>query len=60
MHLKQKELSDKEPLIVKADLGSKGVYYRLRTGGFASSAEAKEFCSALTAKGQACIIPVGK
>jgi hypothetical protein len=43
-------------VIVKADLGAKGVFYRLRVGGFASEAEAKKFCGGLSAKGQACII----
>ena len=59
IHLKQKDLSDKTPLIVKADLGNKGIYYRLRVGGL-SPADAKALCKALNAKGQACIIPVGK
>lgn len=55
MHLSQKELSDKKPLIVRADLGAKGVYYRLRVAGLAP-AEAKSMCSSLSAKGQACIV----
>lgn len=57
MHLKHKELSDKQPSIVRADLGEKGIYYRLRITGLA---DAKGLCAALSAKGQACIIPVGK
>jgi len=59
MHLKQKDLSDKEPLVIKADLGEKGVYYRLRVGGL-SPAEAKALCKSLTAKGQACIVAADK
>ena len=59
MHLKQKELSDKTPLVVKADLGEKGIYYRLRVGGL-SPANAKSLCSALSAKGQACILVSAK
>lgn len=46
------ELSDKTVYVVKADLGAKGVYYRLRAGGIA---DVKAFCAKLTAKGQACI-----
>lgn len=46
-------LADRNPIIVRADLGSKGVFYRLRVGGFADAAEAKSFCGRL--KGQACI-----
>jgi hypothetical protein len=59
MHLKFKELSDKKPTIIRADLGARGVYYRLRIGSLASVADAKELCKALAGRGQACIIPVG-
>ena len=48
------QLSGHAPIIVKADLGEKGTFYRLRAGGFA---DAKATCAALTAKGQACILP---
>jgi hypothetical protein len=53
MQQTHKALFERTPIIVKADLGAKGIYYRLRTGGFASTAEAKAFCGQLT--GQACI-----
>lgn len=59
MHLKQKELSDKKPTIIRADLGAKGIYYRLRVTGLASGSEAKSICNALAAKRQACIIVSG-
>jgi len=49
-------LAAKSPIIIKADLGAKGIFYRLRVGGFASDAEAKKFCGSLSAKGQACIV----
>jgi hypothetical protein len=52
-------LSGKSPTIVKADLGERGIYYRLRVGGYALS-EAKSTCAALSAKGQACILPTEK
>jgi hypothetical protein len=48
------DLADRSPIIVKADLGAKGIYYRLRVGGL-SVADAKSLCSSLTSKGQACI-----
>lgn len=54
---KHGELAGKTPIVVKADLGEKGIYYRLRASGFASPAEAKSLCAALSAKGQACILP---
>lgn len=43
--------------IVRADLGEKGIYYRLRLTGFATTAEAKSFCATLSAKSQPCLIP---
>jgi len=49
-------LSDKSPLIVRADLKAKGIFYRLRVGGFSSKDAAKSFCKTLSDKGQACIL----
>jgi hypothetical protein len=45
-------LAGKSPTIVRADLGDKGVYYRLRAG----VADAKATCAKLSAAGQACIV----
>ncbi len=59
MHLKHKELSDKSPTIVRADLGSKGIYFRLRINGLDDASDAKSLCSALSSKGQPCILPTG-
>jgi cell division septation protein DedD len=42
--------------IERADLGSKGVYYRLRIGPFASKAEATDYCSELKQRGTDCLI----
>jgi hypothetical protein len=42
--------------IVRADLGAKGVRYRVRLTGFASLASARDACKALEAKGQGCLI----
>lgn len=48
-------LSSRSPSIVKADLGTKGVYFRLRVPGFASTGDARAFCGKLSAQGQACM-----
>lgn len=41
--------------VVRADLGAKGIYYRLRVPGFSSMDSARSFCKKLSAKGQACL-----
>ncbi len=53
---KYSQLADKSPLIVRADLKAKGIFYRLRVGGFSSKDAAKSFCKTLSDKGQACIL----
>jgi cell division septation protein DedD len=45
--------------IQRADLGAKGVFYRLRVGGFAEKSEATAFCDALKATGDNCIVVTG-
>jgi hypothetical protein len=42
--------------IQKADLGSKGVWYRLRLGSFVDKTEAAAFCSKLKADGGTCFL----
>ena len=42
--------------VERADLGSKGVFYRLRAGAFGSRADASEFCDAYKAQGGDCIV----
>ncbi len=39
-----------------ADLGDKGVYYRLRIGPFASADDAKTYCAGLKERGTDCLI----
>ncbi len=56
MQKKFSSLGGKSPIVVRADLGAKGIFYRLRVGGFADSASAKAFCGSVSAKGQACIL----
>lgn len=41
--------------VVRADLGAKGIYYRLRVTGVASMDAARGLCKDLSAKGQACM-----
>lgn len=42
--------------IETADLGSKGTYYRLKAGAFATRAEADKLCSAIKSQGGSCIV----
>jgi cell division septation protein DedD len=46
----------KAPDIERADLGDKGVYYRLRIGPFASADDAKTYCGGLKERGTDCLI----
>jgi hypothetical protein len=57
MQKKYKQFGTMQPVVVKADLGAKGTYYRLRTGTFSTSGEAKAFCNTMSILGQACILP---
>lgn len=45
--------------IQRADLGSEGVFYRLRVGAFAERAEAVAFCDAIKESGANCIVVTG-
>ncbi|MFL2771484.1 MAG: SPOR domain-containing protein [Rhodospirillaceae bacterium] len=44
------------PVIVKADLGERGIYYRLRAGPLGSRSDAEQLCSALAAEKLGCLI----
>src|SRR5208282_2679386 len=50
------QLGGREPILRRADLGSKGVYYRALVGPFASMEEAAGLCSSLKAAGGSCIV----
>ena len=50
------QLGSRDLLIHRADLGSKGTYYRAMVGPFANPAEAAELCSSLKAAGGQCLI----
>ena len=50
------QLGSREAVIRRADLGSKGIYFRAMVGRFGSSSEAAELCSSLKAAGGQCIV----
>jgi SPOR domain len=49
-------LGSRSPVIKRADLGDKGVYYRAMVGPFGSSDEASQFCSSLKTAGGQCVV----
>lgn len=42
--------------ILRADLGAKGVFYRLRAGNFSAREQANGLCEGLKAKGVGCVV----
>jgi hypothetical protein len=53
------QLTGLTPLVESADLGTKGTFYRVQTGPFATVAAAQERCTAMKAAGLDCLV-VGK
>ena len=49
-------LGSLQPNIQEADLGSKGVYYRVRVGPWSTRAEAVQVCEKLRSAGGECIV----
>jgi hypothetical protein len=49
-------LGSHSPLIKRADLGEKGVYYRAMVGPFGSPDEASQFCGNLKSAGGQCVV----
>jgi cell division septation protein DedD len=49
-------LGSRAPLIKRADLGDKGVYYRAMVGPFGSPDEASQFCGSLKSAGGQCVV----
>ncbi len=45
-----------EKRIQRADLGAKGIFYRLRVGAFETRATASVFCNELKKRGKTCIV----
>jgi len=50
------QLGSREPIVRRADLGAKGVFYRAMAGPFASAEAAAEMCSSLKAAGGNCLV----
>lgn len=53
---RHKALTEMKPIVVRADLGKKGIYYRLRLGGFDSKGDAKSACGKLKSRGVSCFV----
>jgi hypothetical protein len=49
-------LGSRHPTVRRADLGSKGVYYRALVGPFVSTEEATHFCVSLQSAGGKCLV----
>jgi cell division septation protein DedD len=49
-------LGGRQPIVRRADLGTKGVYYRAMVGPFASADEASDLCTKLKAAGGSCLV----
>jgi tetratricopeptide (TPR) repeat protein len=56
MQSRHKILAGKEPVVVRADLGAKGVFFRVRLTGFDSQSDAGSECARLKAKGVKCFV----
>jgi Tfp pilus assembly protein PilF len=56
MKARNKALASKEPVVVRADLGTKGIFYRVRLVGFDTQGDANSECSKLKSKGVKCYI----
>jgi len=48
-------LGDRDPVVMHAEVGSRS-FWRLRTAGFASVADATRFCADVRAKGGNCTV----
>jgi cell division septation protein DedD len=49
-------LGSRSPVIKRADLGDKGVYYRAMVGPFGTPDEASHFCGSLKTAGGQCVV----
>jgi tetratricopeptide (TPR) repeat protein len=56
LQAKNKVLKQLEPLFTRADLGAKGIVYRVRLSGFADKAKAQSECKKLKASGIDCFV----
>ncbi|WP_170984468.1 SPOR domain-containing protein [Rhodoligotrophos defluvii] len=53
---KHDDLNDFQPVVIRADLGAKGVFYRLRVAGFDTRNEADKACRSLKSRGLSCFV----
>ncbi len=56
MQAKHRVLASQKPIVTKADLGAKGIFYRVRIVGFDDQNAAKSTCSKLKAGGVKCFV----
>jgi tetratricopeptide (TPR) repeat protein len=56
MKAKHRSLSSEKPIVVKADLGTKGIVYRVRLAGFEDQNAAKKSCTKLKSSGVSCYV----
>ncbi|NMD07677.1 MAG: tetratricopeptide repeat protein [Phyllobacteriaceae bacterium] len=56
MQARNKALQGLKPNVIKADLGTKGVFYRVRLHGFEDQSGAKAVCSKLKSSGVSCFV----
>lgn len=49
-------LGDRQPIIRRADLGDKGIYFRAMVGPFSSADQATQFCGSLKSAGGQCVV----
>jgi tetratricopeptide (TPR) repeat protein len=49
-------LADQNPVVVKADLGTKGIFYRIRITGFDNQSDAQSGCAKFKTGGVSCYI----
>ena len=56
MQSRNKALAAQKPVVVRADLGAKGVFFRVRLVGFDTQDSASRACSQLKSKGVKCFI----
>ena len=49
-------LGQRNPLILRVDLGDKGIFYRVNVPGFESRNAATSFCANLKSRGQDCLV----
>lgn len=56
MKAKHRSLANSKPIVVKADLGTKGIVYRVRLTGFEDQNAAKKSCTKLKSSGVSCYV----